>query len=439
MTLTINSLLAGPFLRKLGLADSSEVRLRIVKSYTLRYRAAMIDEMVRLLCQNRFRRVNFALVKQLVPALADLTKSQLLYAVAANKAITSPEDYHPPLLQNVLRHVVDDTSGTHNERFRELEAQILESHANYERNARIAKRVKHRRERQMHRFTSSNLRYMMAENFLSAQELRILFISILKGAYERQIEQGELEDAHVLAVTFDQSLDLALGEVSKGASLTDWEILHSVHQPLINAADRIYNLSVTKVISKLVPAKHGYPAQITRSFDALIDRSLCFMAAHRSAQNSFTAELQDADNELTEAAKVILGESEQQYRLAEDYLRRFDEKVLELAITHKFCKILLNIGVIHILKLVSLGMMKETEAEPMVEEIEERIHHINAHHISTLVSDESEEHKASSFFGNDGAGFDYEISHNEVLSGDTKTIESNPYGNHETGATHSDG
>lgn len=123
MTLVLNSVLAGPFLQMLGLADSSEARLRIVKSYILRYRATMIHELVRLLCQNRFRRFNFALVKHHVPVLEDLTKSQLLQAVAANKATTDPDDYEPSNLVNILPYVADDIVGPPDEAIRELEEQ----------------------------------------------------------------------------------------------------------------------------------------------------------------------------------------------------------------------------------------------------------------------------------------------------------------------------
>ena len=56
-----------------------------VHAYEARYRTWMIEHMVRLLAQKRFRHVDFALVRYHVPVLADLTKSQLLEAVEKNK------------------------------------------------------------------------------------------------------------------------------------------------------------------------------------------------------------------------------------------------------------------------------------------------------------------------------------------------------------------
>ena len=367
----VNALLAGPFLRKLGLTESSEARVRIVKSYTVRYRSAMIDDMVRLLCQDRFRRVNFQRVKHYVPSLQDLTKSQLLQAVASNKGMTNPEDYQPPHLWNIAPYVIDDTAGPHQEALRALEEEFVCSPETHDSNARRANRS-----RRTKSYSASNLRSTLEGDFLSVQELRMLFISTLKVAYEFQIEHGELEGSHVLAVTLEQSLDLALNKVGNGDKLADWEILYGIHQPLVDVGGSIQNF-FAKVKYFTVPGKKPPLDPKSNAQDIVVERALCFMAAHRSAQASFSFELQNADSELTEAAKVVLGESEAQYQLAEASLKKIDEKFLDLAISHKFCRILLNNGVDNIEKLVALGMMKETEAEHLIKEIEENLHELN--------------------------------------------------------------
>jgi len=381
LTLVVNSLLAGPFLRKLGLSDSSEARLRIVKSYTLRYRSAMIDDMMRLLCQDRFRRVNFQLVKRYVPNLQDLTKSQLLQAAATNKAMTNSEDYQPPHLWNIAPYVIDDTTGPHQEALRALEEEFVCSPETHDSNARRANRS-----RRTKSYSASNLRSTLEGDFLSVQELRMLFISTLKVAYEFQIEHGELEGSHMLAVTLEQSLDLALSKVASGDKLADWEILYGIHQPLVDVGGSILNF-FAKVSYFTVPGKK---AQLgSNSQDIVIERALCFMAAHRTAQASFSFELQNADSELTEAAKVVLGESEAQYHLAEASLKKVDEKFLDLAISHKFCRILLNNGVDNIEKLVALGMMKETEAEHLIKDIEENLqalHHYESEYVEPTLT-----------------------------------------------------
>ena len=76
MTLVINGSTAGPFLIRLGLADSTATRAKIVHAYRAHFRASAIDTFVSLLTHRRFYRVNFALVKHHVPYLADLTKTE---------------------------------------------------------------------------------------------------------------------------------------------------------------------------------------------------------------------------------------------------------------------------------------------------------------------------------------------------------------------------
>jgi len=227
---------------------------------------------------------------------------------------------------------------------------------------------------------------MMKEDPLSTMELRVLFISILKTTYEFQIEHGELEGSHLLAVLLDQSLDLALAKVSNGESLRDWEILQDIHQPLIDLHTKILG---KKMIMNMMPAKIKHRSRNSNSNDRVIDSALCVMAAHERAQIAFAAELQDADSELADVAKIVIGESEIQYNLAQNSLKAFDKQVLEGAISNKFCRILLNLGIGHIEEMVALGMMKETEAEPLIEEIEEHLYEINENNDHASFREES--------------------------------------------------
>jgi hypothetical protein len=95
------------------------------------------------------------------------------------------------------------------------------------------------------------------------------------------------------------------------------------------------------------------------------------MSAHRSSQKYFKEEFQDADSELSEAGKVVIQESEIQFGMADAALNAFDHKLVELAVSHKFCKILLTMGISNVGKLQRVGLLKATEAEHFVEEIEE--------------------------------------------------------------------
>ena len=51
-------------------------------------------------------------------------------------------------------------------------------------------------------------------------------------------------------------------------------------------------------------------------------------------------------------------------------LTTYDYKIVEVAVSHKFCMILLNQSVQDVEGLVKIGLLKESEAEHMVEHIE---------------------------------------------------------------------
>eukprot|EP00934_Nitzschia_sp_Nitz4_P000343 Nitzschia sp. Nitz4//scaffold35_size145790//85172//87847//NITZ4_003034-RA/size145790-snap-gene-0.15-mRNA-1//1//CDS//3329549136//343//frame0 len=377
LTLVINGTTAGPLLRALGLADSTEARQRIVDAYKIRFRANTIDTMVRLLCQRRFRNVNFALVKHHVPHIADLTKAQLLQAVAKHKSTIPAEEYVPPNLVHILPYLPDDTDNVLHEGIHEVEMQLREDLDKVERNHRIALRSKNRRTKRLKGFSTSNLRYMMDKEPLSAQELRILFLSILKATYDKQVEDGELDGSHLLYIALNQSLEFAHDAVMKGETLKDWEFLLLIHDPISKFASTLKKSRLSSTVLNATMSKHHARLGLKDSqVDLVIERSISFMAAHRAALKSFNAELQDADSELSEAAKVVVDESEQQYHLADKALDAFAPRVTSLAISHKFCKILLSAGVHHVEKLVDIGLLKESEAEHFVEEIEEELHHV---------------------------------------------------------------
>ena len=113
-----------------------------------------------------------------------------------------------------------------------------------------------------------------------------------------------------------------------------------------------------------------------RTDSLFVERSMSFMVAHRRADAIFVSEFQDADSELTESGRIVLLESEAQFAMAEAELDQFDKHVVELAASHKFCKILLTCGIQHMAKLVSVGLLKATEAEPFIEELEELLGHV---------------------------------------------------------------
>lgn len=89
-------------------------------------------------------------------------------------------------------------------------------------------------------------------DILSLQELRLLFISILRSAYEAQIRGGELEDRQILAIALEASLDFAEDAVSNGGTLKDWEYVQAFDGSLTSIGQSLKSkLKVFKCVDKL--------------------------------------------------------------------------------------------------------------------------------------------------------------------------------------------
>jgi hypothetical protein len=212
---------------------------------------------------------------------------------------------------------------------------------------------------------------MMSGESLSAQELRALFISILRKSYDDQLRTGELEDRHFLTISLMQSLDFALDHVSNGGALNDWQYVTIADGPVERWASRLRRMPFTTKILTLTCLKHTDVEHAARRLR--IETCLSFMAAHRSAQKFFHREFENAEQELSESGKLIIYESQMQYDEAETALHKFDPAEVEEVVSHKFCTILLNSGVHYVGKLVRTGLLRDEEAEHWVEELEESI------------------------------------------------------------------
>ena len=174
LTLFINGATAGPLLKWLGLADSTEEREKIIEAYRVHLRAQQIDAFVKLLTNERFKHIDFLFVQEHIPFLADLTLEQLVEAVEKLKDTTRSSAYSPPYLQNVLPNMKNE-QGVTSEEFLEMESYdiLKESPEKLARMQRIEKRKRGRLST-----NRSSMLLMMKGDPLSTKELRLLFISI---------------------------------------------------------------------------------------------------------------------------------------------------------------------------------------------------------------------------------------------------------------------
>ena len=227
LTLVINGTTAGPLLVYMGLADSTETRAKIVQAYQAGFRQNMVETFVSLLTEHRFRNVNFGLVKSHVPYLADMTKTHLVEAVEHHKDTTASDEYRPPYLHGVLPYLAAEeieesamdprgsATGKVTKKVRSDSCLLKDLTAD----GLKAEREKMAKNRNKRRRRKSNIQYLMSGEPLSANEMRVLFISLLRANYEMMINHGELVDREFLAVALEQSLEFAADQVANGGIL----------------------------------------------------------------------------------------------------------------------------------------------------------------------------------------------------------------------------
>jgi hypothetical protein len=375
----------------------------MVDAYRIRFRQMQIDNFVDLLTFTRFNRVDFGtsgrdcemksaflckiltprwfvislgLVKFHIPYLADLTLEQLVEAIEKLKETTQHEKYRPPHVDRVIPYLVGD-EGVPKELEERLDAALLRG-GKADKATRMQNIEGRRRSRanRRERRQSSTMKFMMKGEPLSAKEMRLLFISMLKAQYEYQINAGELESQHLLTVSLEQSLEEAEADVLAGKPLEDFKYLRELHVTSTKATAWLKHHSCGRLFS----SKSGdrYRMKLSSKLEsAYVEQAMAFTAAHKRAQWFFQEQLGDFDSDLSEAGKVVLQESNQQIELAQkDLNEKLDVELVRKAISHKFCKILLSKGIHNIEKMTAHGFLKESEAEEIVAELEELLEHV---------------------------------------------------------------
>lgn len=362
LTLFINGATAGPFLKWLGLADSTDARHKIIEAYRAHLRAELTDILVKLLTEKKFKSVDFSFVQRHIEYLSDLTLDQLVEAVEKLKQSTPTSEYAPPYLQNLLSVLEDDEGLLHED---ERYAILWESPEMYARNRRMEKRKRGRMStgRLSMIFTHTEGDSLSLTK-LRLKELRLLFISMLKAQYENLVDEGLLSSQHGLTIALEQSLEMARTDVNEGGDLNDLQHLqqfHNVALKCVKFAEKSSFWLIGGDVKKSVEEINGR-GRIMEAF--------AFISAHEGAQAFFQEHLGDADSDLSEPGRTVLGESKKQVEKIEKDLNSNELKAIATEVsTHKLCDILLTRGIMYVENLVEFGLLKESEAEEMIEDM----------------------------------------------------------------------
>jgi hypothetical protein len=205
LTLVVNGPTAGPLLKKLGLVTPTRSRDKVLENYEGHMKQNTLVEYLKILANPRFGdKIDYAFIRRNVSPLRSVTENQLTNALASLKK------KHPginPTLKNLLPYLVaPERTG------KALSAAVDVRHSTHD--SRPPRTLQQ---------TEYNPVEKSDEDVTN--ELRRIFIAILRAQYRHQIETGELESRgfvpHALLHGLEKADDAAQ---ENGTPLGTWSL-----------------------------------------------------------------------------------------------------------------------------------------------------------------------------------------------------------------------
>jgi len=352
-TLVINGSTAGPLLKKLGLAKSTETRQKVLEIYKRDYKKHSYETFVSLLSDDRFAGLDFSRIRQRVEPLHVLSEDDLNAAINQSKE-NARSNYKEPKLSSVA-----SGEGITNDPDVEKQADPSTSNNSGDRDKNVAQG-----------FTSDRGDAVKPTSDKILEELRTIFTEQLKWAYRKQTESGDIDGRMpFLAYTIQEGLEFSADGVSYGKPLNDWETSQRISSKYLHHAERWgkkahnFKRRVFKGRTRGDGAKSP-EFQVVR-FQVLL--SMAMIGAHDVARETFEKEF---SSRYPDEANTVLQESRDQTAKAEAKIAEYDTKDVDAVTEHLFCIMLLNRGSKYIEHLVSCGLLSEKEGQAALEKTE---------------------------------------------------------------------
>lgn len=330
LTLLISAIPAAPMLRKLGLADTTETRRKVLELVRCSLRRHITDRMVELLALNRYQNVNFAVVRHHVSLMADLSPDQLSRSVKKYMRLHGQRRRlkTKSVRSNILPYLQKRGGMPDAEAAQLVEINQILSYVETKQDHNILDQPDERQ----------SLVLGPEQHNPSIIEIRHLYLEILRGSYARQIEAGELTGRHFIAYTLLGSVDHARDAVSRGAPLNDWDYTNIVRQPLKRELLRLTHTKQMRAFKARV-LQQGETRPDIEHLDMRYDveRCLAFLEGHRLCREIFQEEF-DWEAEVGKDAHKVLLEAQAEMEKAKKVLTSYPVHDIEAIVSHKFCE-----------------------------------------------------------------------------------------------------
>jgi len=342
LTLFVNGVLAGPLLKKLKLGRASVERKEIVEQYHQKMKKVALENLVKLLANERFKHVDSEIIRHHLPDLEDITCGEIDLAVRRVKDTTPVHRYSEPNL-----HIFEYYYKKENRDFSKLKrkAQVKFGEVFHDAVMRVAPESFQTEDSWSDDETPS-----LSKG--KTQELRLVCLELLKTQYHHDIKAGYINSRYG-DIDFEllKSVALSEDEVSQGAVIQTWKHCGGF---------------IRKVAAKWTPGANSL----------VISRVLltsAFIQAHKETMNVF----RDSFGEyrfLTEKERQVIDECSHQVDIALKSIEEEDQVMVNQILSHQLCTMILNQMAIVVSNYVERGLLKDIEAEHLYEEIE---HHLN--------------------------------------------------------------
>ena len=312
-SLVFNGTFAGPLLRRLGLGDSSSGRLKIVEGHISLVLKHVILTLSTVTETNpkTFNSVDLDILREHVPLLQQLSDNELL----------------ENLPDNVERSTMFNGFATQSNK--DLLADLVQESKKETSNLDIVNEDRVFEEERVADDKTDRTSDSVNETML--KEERKVFIDLLRGAYRKQIANGEVDvkRGHVV-FALQRSVDYTENDVAQGEILQDWDYLN---KPLLK-----YQQAQTKCCGA---DGHAYSSLLDPDESEKVYRTIAFLRAHCEAEAVYCDALGLCSEKL-EAYKesAVMKESLRECEKAREYLQTV--KNLNLYATYTLCDILVS-------------------------------------------------------------------------------------------------
>jgi len=369
-------------LRYLGLADTSENRKRIVSGYKRSIHTKALNGLIQLLTYPRFHPIDFKFVAEHISDFQELTYEKLKEAVLKTKEETPSSEYSAPYLDNIIEYLKEKAL-ENGEIFDDDLSWITDL-------GPITSAQDHNKRMESENATTATTGEEEGDgdgapnDSLPTHDLRLVFIDLVRSAYNFQIEKGYLDGRDgFLPLVLLQSLDFAMDHAHQDIPLDDWKAAQLMNKGFHVVQKRLKHFC-RRFFSSLSPMKkkHSRSTMMTihRSSASTNDfiriksdvhRAVCFIDAHKWAQTQFAKEFCGSRGiEFLQAEQVIVNESQGEVEKAAAVLAKHNKDDVEIVLSHLVCMILLNKRASFIESFAQKGLMKEQEASEYIEEVE---------------------------------------------------------------------